>query len=290
MGDKISSKISRIAVIGAGTMGHGIALVASRAGYSVLLCDISVRALNAARSKIAAFLSKSIEKGKITETDKKNILRRIKMTKHLDDAKDCDLVIEAVVEKLETKKKIFGKLDLFCPPKTIFTSNTSTIPISSIAAAVCPARQGRFAGMHFMNPAAVMELVEVVKSKKTLSSTLKTVSKVAAKMGKTAIIVNDSPGFVANRILLPMINEAVYCYQDGVAPIKAIDFIMKTGMRHPMGPLELADLIGIDVCVNILEELAKGFNDSGYAPCPLLKKMVKQGYLGRKTGKGFYEY
>ncbi len=281
-------KVKDIGVIGAGQMGHGIALVAAQAGYNVILRDISKELVDRGLQRIDKFLSKSVEKGKIKEEEKNKILSRIKGTTELEDIKNVDLVIEAIFENIQVKKDLFKELDGICKKDTIFASNTSTIPITDLASAT--SRENQFIGMHFMNPVPLMKLVEVIRGLKTSDETTDLIKEIAEKMGKIPVEVNDSPGFVSNRLLMPMINEAIFCLQEGVGTPENIDAVMKLGMNHPMGPLELADLIGLDVVLNIMNVLYEGFNDSKYRPCPLLKKMVQAGYLGRKTGRGFYEY
>jgi len=280
--------VKKIGVIGAGTMGHGISLVAAKAGFEVTIRDIKDEFVNNGLNKIEKFLNKSIEKGKMTEDEKKKILSKIKGTTKLEDLKDSDLVIEAIFENVTVKKDIFKELDKICKKETLFASNTSTIPITDIASAT--SRPESFIGMHFMNPVPIMKLVEVIRGLRTSDKTAKIIKELAEKMGKIAIEVNDGPGFVSNRVLFSMINEAIFCLQDQTGTAESIDSVMKLGMNHPMGPLELADLIGLDVSLNILNVLYDGFNDSKYRPCPLLKKMVQAGYLGRKSGQGFYEY
>jgi 3-hydroxybutyryl-CoA dehydrogenase len=280
--------IKKIGVIGAGTMGHGISLVAAKAGYDIIIRDIKDEFVNKGLSKIEKFLNRSVGKGKMTESDKKKILLKINGTTNLEDLKDVDLVVEAIFEDINVKKDIFKNLDKICKKETLFASNTSTIPITDLASVT--SRPERFIGMHFMNPVPLMKLVEIIRGLRTSDQTAKIIKELAEKMGKIPVEVNDGPGFVSNRVLFAMINEAMFCLQDGTGTAESIDSVMKLGMNHPMGPLELADLIGLDVSLNILNVLYDGFNDSKYRPCPLLKKMVQAGYLGRKSGKGFYDY
>ncbi len=280
--------IKKIGVIGAGTMGHGISLVAAKAGFDVIIQDIKDEFVNKGLSRIEKFLNRSVEKGKMTETEKKKILSKIKGTTKLADLKDADLVVEAIFEDVNVKKDIFKNLDKICKKETLFASNTSTIPITDLASVT--SRPESFIGMHFMNPVPLMKLVEVIRGLRTSDQTAKIIKELAEQMGKIPVEVNDGPGFVSNRVLFAMINEAMFCLQDGTGTAESIDSVMKLGMNHPMGPLELADLIGLDVSLNILNVLYDGFNDSKYRPCPLLKKMVQAGYLGRKSGKGFYDY
>ena len=280
--------VKKIGVIGAGTMGHGISLVTAKAGFDVVMQDIKDEYVQKGLSKIEKFLDKSIEKGKMSSDEKKKILSKIKGTTKLEDMKDADLVVEAIFENVKIKKEIFQELDKICKKETIFASNTSTIPITDLASVT--SRPEHFIGMHFMNPVPIMKLVEVIRGLRTSDDTAKLIKELAEKMGKIPVEVNDGPGFVSNRVLFAMINEAIFCLQDQTGTAESIDSVMKLGMNHPMGPLELADLIGLDVSLNILNVLYDGFNDSKYRPCPLLKKMVYAGYLGRKSGRGFYDY
>ena len=279
--------IQKIGVIGAGTMGGGIAQVAAQSGYEVVLKDVKEEYVKAGFAKIKERLGKRVGEGKLEIFEKDRILSNIKTTTSLKDCRNADLVIEAVIEKEDIKKQIFNELDTICNDETVFASNTSSISITRLAEIT--KRPERFAGMHFMNPAYAMKLVEVVKGMHTSDETVNIITAVAEIMGKIPVVVNDFPGFVSNRILLPMINDAVYCLQEGVASRESIDKVMRLGANHPMGPLELADFIGLDTCLAILEILHTELGEK-YRPCPLLRKMVAGGKLGRKSGEGFYEY
>jgi 3-hydroxybutyryl-CoA dehydrogenase len=278
----------KVAVIGGGTMGNGIAQVCAQGGHTVVLSDVDGAALERARTQIDRSLGKLAEKGKIPADDRTAILGRIEFTPDLADVTAADLVVEAVVEKFEVKRELFAELDRLTKPATILASNTSSISITRLGAAT--KRPDKVIGMHFMNPVPLMALVEVIRGQATSDETTRAVMDLSRALGKTPVEVNDFPGFVSNRVLMPMINEAIFAVYEGVAKPEAIDEVMKLGMNHPMGPLTLADFIGLDVCLAILEVLHEGLGDPKYRPCPLLKRMVAAGWLGRKSGRGFYTY
>ncbi len=280
--------IKQVTVIGSGTMGNGIAQVFASFGYNVTVVDLQQEFLDRAFAAITKSLDRIVKKGAITEDDKGSTLNRIKTSTDLDSAKDSQLVIEAVTENLQVKLDIFKKLDSICGPDVVFASNTSSLPITQLAA--CTKRADKFIGMHFMNPVPMMKLIELIRGIATSDGTYALIAELSKKLGKTPVEVNDFPGFVSNRILMPMINEAIYAHMEGVGTVEAIDEVMKLGMNHPMGPLQLADFIGLDVCLSILEVMHSGLGDPKYRPCPLLRKMVQAGYLGRKSGRGFYTY
>jgi 3-hydroxybutyryl-CoA dehydrogenase len=277
-----------IGVVGAGTMGNGIAQTAAGKGFEVLMCDVKTEFLQRGIGSISKSLDRFVKKETITETQKAAILEKIKTTTNLDDLKNARLIVEAASENFEIKRQIFEQLDTVCPAETILASNTSSISITKIAATT--KRADKVIGMHFFNPVPLMKLVEVIRGIATSDETFTTVKNLSEQLGKTPVECQDFPGFVSNRVLMPMINEAVFALHEGVATREAIDEIMKLGMNHPMGPLTLADFIGLDVCLAILNVLHEGLGDTKYRPCPLLKKYVDAGWLGRKSGRGFYEY
>ena len=280
--------IQHVFVIGAGQMGSGIAQVCAQAGYNVVLNDINEQAIHRGLTVITKNLQRDVEKGRKSEDEKLAILGRIQTSLAIEDAQHAQIVIEAAVENMEIKQSIFQKLDTIVPPQTILATNTSSLPITEIAAVT--SRPEKVIGMHFMNPVPVMKLVEIIRGLATSDETYEVVAQMTDNLGKTGVEVNDFPGFISNRILMPMINEAIYTLYEGVATKEAIDEVMKLGMNHPMGPLTLADFIGLDTCLSIMEILQEGFGDSKYRPCPLLRKYVAAGWLGKKSGRGFYVY
>jgi 3-hydroxybutyryl-CoA dehydrogenase len=280
--------IERVGVIGAGTMGNGIAHVFARSGFEVVLCDVEQRFLDRALQTIVKNLDREVAKNKIKEEDKASTLRRIASVIDRKRLAECDLLIEAATEKFEIKAEIFRELDGIMKPEVILASNTSSISITKIGALT--RRADKVIGMHFFNPVPVMKLVEVIRGLATSQATYETVRDLAVKLEKTPVEVNDAPGFVSNRVLMPLINEAIYAVMEGVATAEAVDEVFKLGMAHPMGPLTLADFIGLDVCLDIMRVMQDGLGDPKYRPCPLLIKMVDAGWLGRKSGRGFYSY
>ena len=282
------AEIKTIGVVGAGTMGSGIAHVFARAGFQVLLCDVEQRFLDRAMGQIRTSLGREVAKGKVAESDVESVLARIRPTVDRETLSGAQFVVEAASERFEVKAEIFRELDRILPAGAILATNTSSISITKLAGQT--GRPTQVIGMHFFNPVPVMTLVEVVRGMATSDETFETVRALAVKLGKMPVAVNDAPGFVSNRVLMPLINEAAYAVMEGVATAEAVDQVFKLGMAHPMGPLTLADFIGLDVCVDILRVLQEGFGDPKYSPCPLLVRMVDAGWLGRKSGRGFYYY
>jgi len=281
-------KIKTIGVVGSGTMGNGIAHVAARAGYRVILADVNQDALNRGLETISRNLDREVAKNKLSISDKSEAISRIAGTPDIGRLSESDFVIEAIIEDFEAKTQLLQSLDRTVRPDVVLASNTSSISITKMASKT--QRPDRTIGMHFMNPVPVMGLVEVVRGLATSDETCQVTKRLAESFGKTPVEVADFPGFVSNRVLMPMINEAIFCVMEGVGSPEAIDTVMKLGMNHPLGPLALADLIGLDICLNILEVLQEGLGDPKYRPCPLLRKMVDAGQLGRKSGRGFYQY
>lgn len=280
--------IQRVGVVGAGTMGSGIAHVFARSGYSVVLCDLDQRFLDRAVETIEKNLEREVAKNRIAASDKSAALQRITTVLERNELRACDFIVEAATEKFDIKAEVFRDLDKLCPPEVILASNTSSISITKLG--TLTARPGKVIGMHFFNPVPVMKLVEVIRGLATSTETFTTVRELALKLEKTPIEVNDAPGFVSNRVLMPLLNEAMYAVMEGVATPEAVDEVFKLGMAHPMGPLSLADFIGLDVCLDIMRVMQEGLGDPKYRPCPLLIKMVDAGWLGKKSGRGFYQY
>ncbi|MFD2761041.1 3-hydroxybutyryl-CoA dehydrogenase [Lentibacillus juripiscarius] len=280
--------IQKVMVIGAGQMGAGIAQVCAQSGYDVLLHDANQQGLDKGMEGIRKRLTRAVEKSRINEHEKQDTLDRLKPAIEIQDVSQCDMAIEAIVENMDVKANVFRELDANAPAHAILATNTSSLPITEIAATTN--RPDQVIGMHFMNPVPVMKLVEIIRGLQTSDATYKKVEEMATALSKTSVEVDDAPGFAANRILMPMINEAIFAVHEGVASVEDVDTVMKLGMNHPMGPLTLADFIGLDTCLYIMEVLHDGYKDSKYRPCPLLRKYVNAGWLGKKSGRGFYQY
>jgi 3-hydroxybutyryl-CoA dehydrogenase len=281
-------EVTKVGVIGAGTMGNGIAQVFTQSGFEVRLVDAAAPALERARSAIGKSLAKFVEKGKLSSADRDAVLGRLAMGTDIDALGDADYIVETIVEDADAKRDLFARLDTLTRRDVILSSNTSSISITTLGAAT--SRPDKVLGMHFMNPVPLMPLVELIRGQVTSSDSMLIASDLCVRLGKTATEAADYPGFIANRILMPMINEAIFALMEGVGTTEAIDTVMKLGMNHPMGPLTLADFIGLDVCLAIMNVLHEGLGDPKYRPCPLLRRMVAAGYLGRKSGRGFYQY